>query len=92
MKHMSLSVQVSTTFLKPALSTESSSPVSDSSMRSKSVGKASQRLKQRRQPWQMSKTRRSSASICPASVKSGSCQSMGCRTGAPSPPSRMTLS
>ena len=50
MKHMSHSVQASTTFLKSAPSTESSSPVSDSSIRSNSVGKESQRLKQRRQP------------------------------------------
>ena len=36
--------------------------VSDWSIRSKRRGKESQRLKQRRQPWQMSKTRRISAS------------------------------
>ena len=62
MKHMSQSVQASATDLKPAESTESSSPVSASSTRSKRRGKESQRLKQRRQPWQMSKTRRVSAS------------------------------
>ena len=62
MKHMSQSVQASTTDLKPDESTESSSPVSDSSIRSKSRGNELQRLKQRRQPWQMSKTRRVSRS------------------------------
>ena len=62
MKHMSQSVQASATDLKPAESTESSSPVSDSSTRSNSRGNESQRLKQRRQLWQMSKTRRVSRS------------------------------
>ena len=67
MKHMSQSVQASTTGLKSALATLSSSPVSDSSIRSNSLGKLSHRLKQRRQLWQMSNTRRSSASSLPAS-------------------------
>ena len=70
MKHMSQSVQASATALKPALATVSSSPDSDSSIRSKRRGKLSHRLKHRRQPWQMSKTRRSSASTLSGSVQS----------------------
>src|SRR5882724_7093347 len=62
MKHMSQSVQASTMGLKSLLSTESSSPDSELSIRSKRRGKLSHRLKQRRQPWQMSKTRRNSES------------------------------
>ncbi len=50
MKQRSQSVQPAITEPKSALSTESSSPDTDSSMRSNSVGKVSQRLKQRRQP------------------------------------------
>src|SRR5258708_10846824 len=58
-------------------------------MRSKRRGKESQRLKQRRQPWQMSKTRCISASIFAMSVKSGSCQAMTWRVGASRLPSFM---
>src|SRR5579872_4130721 len=60
-------------------------------MRSKSRGKLSQRLKQRRQPWQISKTRCISASIFARSVKSGSSQAIGWRVGASRLPSRMAL-
>ncbi len=62
MKHMSHSVQASTTGLKSALATCRVRRSWTSSMRSNRRGKESQRLKQRRQPWQMSNTRRSSAS------------------------------
>src|SRR5579872_2160216 len=61
-------------------------------MRSKSRGKLSQRLKQRRQPWHTSKTRCISASIFWGSKKSGSCQSRGWRVGASRLPSRMIIS
>ncbi len=64
---MSQSVQAATTGAKPALSTLSSSPVLAASIRSNRRGKDSHRLKQRRQVWQMSKTRRSSASSLSAS-------------------------
>ena len=56
------SVQASMTGLKSALLTPSSSSVGEASTRSNRRGKLSHRLKQRRQPWQMSNTRRSSAS------------------------------
>ena len=79
----------STTLPKSALSTPSTSKVSDSSIRSNSVGKAAQRLTHRRQPWQMSKTRSSSVSTALGSWKSGPCQSIGCRLGASRLPSVM---
>ena len=59
MKHMSQSVQASTTGLKSALADAIELAGLDWSIRSNRRGKESQRLKQRRQPWQMSKTRRS---------------------------------
>src|SRR5579859_2941995 len=58
---------------------------------SKSRGKASQRLKQRRQPWQISKMRCISASTFSRSAKSGSSQLSGCRIGASRLPSRMDV-
>src|SRR5258708_5187177 len=58
-------------------------------MRSNRRGKLSHRLKQRRQPWQMSKTRRSSASSLASSQKSGLVQSSAWRVGASRLPSRM---
>ena len=49
MKHMSQSVQASTTGFRSALSTASSSPVFDASITSNMRGNESHRLKQRRQ-------------------------------------------
>ena len=90
MKHMSQSVQASTTVFRPALSTAANSPLEVASIRSNRRGKLSQRLKQRRQPWQMSNTQRNSVSSFSASKKSGFRHGIGCRVGASRPPSRMT--
>src|SRR5580698_3168588 len=57
-------------------------------MASNSVGNELHRLKQRRQPWQMSNTRSSSLVSSSSSQKSGFCQSIGWRVGASRPPSR----
>src|SRR5579859_6629043 len=57
-------------------------------MASNNVGKELHRLKQRRQPWQMSKTRSSSLVRSSSSQKSAFCHSMGWRVGASRPPSR----
>jgi hypothetical protein len=58
---MSHSVQASATFLKELLGTVSSSSVGEESTSLNKAGKLSHRLKQRRQPWQMSSTRRISS-------------------------------
>ena len=83
MKHMSQSVQEFTTLGKSAEETPSISPLSDSSTRSNKRGKESHRLKLRRQPWQISNTRRISTSSASASKNMGSRQAMGWRVGAP---------
>src|ERR1700722_4315359 len=87
MKHMSQSVQASNTAPKSSDVTSDNSSFGLVSIRSNRRGKESQRLKQRRQPWQMSKTRRISASSFAGSVKSGSCQRMVSRVGASRLPS-----
>src|SRR5215475_13101206 len=89
MKQRSQSVQASTTLAKSSLFTSCTSPLADWSTRSNSRGKLSQRLKQRRQPWQMSKTRRISASSFSGSAKSGSFHARGWRVGASRLPSLM---
>src|SRR5471032_1940122 len=91
MKHMSQSVQASSTSAYFSFGTPSSSPVGPLSIRSNSRGKESHRLKQRRQPWQMSKTRSISFSRAASSQNQGSCQPRGKRTGASRLPSRMVL-
>src|ERR1700687_653254 len=91
MKQRSHSVQASTTGAKSALFTPSTSPLGEASTRSNNRGKLSQRLKQRRQPWQMSKTRRISASSFVGSAKSGSIQASGWRVGASRLPSVIAI-
>src|ERR1700687_2097710 len=91
MKHMSQSVQASTTAGNASERTPSSSPVAELSIRSNSRGNDSHKLKQRRQPWQMSKTRRISSSILAESRKSGCCHSIGWRVGASRLPSRIMV-
>src|SRR6185312_14664583 len=71
---------------------ECTSPVSVASTASKSVGKELHRLKQRRQPWQMSKTRSSSFWSAASSVNCGLRQSRGWREGACRLPSRIPVS
>ena len=83
MKHMSQSVHASTMLGKSAEETPSISPLSDSSTKSNKRGKESHRLKQRRQPWHISNTRRISASSSSVSKNFGSRQAMGWRVGAP---------
>jgi hypothetical protein len=58
------------------LGTSWTSPLGVASTASNKVGNALQRLKQRRQPWQMSKMRDSSESSAAASVKFGERQSI----------------
>src|SRR5215471_442755 len=89
MKHMSQSVQASSTSAYFSFGTPSSSPDGPLSIRSNRRGKESQRLKQRRQPWQISKTRSISFSSAFSSQNQGLCQSRGKRVGASRLPSRI---
>jgi hypothetical protein len=91
MKHMSQSVQACSTVAYFSFGTPSSSPVGPLSIRSNSRGKESHRLKQRRQPWQMSKMRAISCSRAASSQNQGLRQSMGSRVGASRLPSRMVF-
>src|ERR1043166_828915 len=88
MKHMSHRVQASTILGNSSDVTPSTSSVGLLSIRSNRRGKDSHRLKQRRQPWQMSKMRRISASSLASSQNAASFHAIGSRVGASRLPSR----